>query len=92
MVARQQILDNTSVLGSCHHAYTRLWFVSRFRRVKLQHIRQVNEECRAKEKQVAYEKWQATQIQIWKGMNALALMEEAEIKKFTAVLDKTDES
>jgi len=66
--------------------------MSRFRRVKLQHIRQVNEECRAKEKQVAYEKWQATQIQIWKGMNALALMKEAEIKKFAAVLDNTDES
>lgn len=60
--------------------------------MKLQHIRQVNEECHAKAKQVAYEKWQATQIQIWKGMNALALMEEAEIKKFTAVLDKTDQS
>ena len=66
--------------------------MSRFRRVKLQHIRQVNEECRAKEQQVAYEKWQATQIQIWKGMNALALMKEAEIKKFAALLDNTDES
>jgi len=92
MVARQQILDTASVLGNCHHTYTRLWSMSRFRRVKLQHIRQVNEECRAKEKQVAYEKWQATQIQIWKGMNALALMKEAEIKKFAAVLDNTDES
>lgn len=92
MVARQQILDRTSVLGSSCHDYTSIQSMSRFRRMKLQHIRQVNEECHAKAKQVAYEKWQATQIQIWKGMNALALMEEAEIKKFTAVLDKTDQS
>ena len=92
MVARQQILDRASVLGTCCHAYTRLWSMSRFRRIKLQHIRRVNEECHAKAKQVAYEKWQATQIQIWKGMNALALMEEAEIKKLSELLDKTDQS
>ena len=92
MVARQQILGATPDLGSSCHAYTSIQSMSRFRRVKLQHIRQVNEECHAKEKQVAYEKWQATQIQIWKGMNALALMKEAEIKKFAAVLDNTDES
>jgi len=63
--------------------------MSRFRRIKLQHIRQVNEECHAKEKEVAYKKWQATQIQIWKGMNNLALMEEAELKKLTQLVDKT---
>ena len=66
--------------------------MSRFRRIKLQHIRQVNEECHSKEKEVAYKKWQANQIQIWKGMNALALMEEAEIKKLSELLDKTDQS
>lgn len=92
MVARQQILDTASVLGSSCPDYTKLWSMSRFRRIKLQHIRQVNEECRAKEKQVAYEKWQATQIQIWKGMNNLALMQEAELKKLTQLIDKTDES
>ena len=92
MVARQQILDRASVLGASCHDYTSLQFMSRFRRIKLQHIRQVNEECHAKEKEVAYKKWQANQIQIWKGMNALALMEEAEIKKLSELLDKTDQS
>ena len=63
--------------------------MSRFRRIKLQHIRQVNEECHRKRKAKEYEKWQATQIQIWKGMNNLALMEEAELKKLTQLIDKT---
>lgn len=66
--------------------------MSRFRRVKLEQIRQVNEECRAKEKQVAYEKWQATQIEIWKGINFLALMQEAELKKLTQTIDKTEKN
>jgi hypothetical protein len=92
MVARQQVLDNASVLGACCHVDYRIWTMSRFRRIKLQHIRQVNEECHSKEKEVAYKKWQANQIQIWKGMNALALMEEAKIKKLSELLDKTDQS
>ena len=66
--------------------------MSRFRRRIMQRNRQVNEECHTKEKEVAYKKWQANQIQIWKGMNALALMEEAEIKKLSELLDKTDQS
>jgi len=92
MVARQQILDRASILGAFCHVDYRIWTMSRFRRIKLQHIRQVNEECHAKQKEVAYKKWQANQIQIWKGMNALALMEEAEIKKLSELLDKTDQS
>ena len=66
--------------------------MSRFRRRIMQRNRQVNEECHRKQKAKDYERWQATQIQIWKGMNALALMEEAEIKKLSELLDKTDQS
>jgi len=66
--------------------------MTRFRRRIMQRNRQVNEECHRKRKAKDYERWQANQIQIWKGMNALALMEEAEIKKLSELLDKTDQS
>jgi len=90
MVARQQVLDRTSDLGSCRHAYTRLRIMTRFRRMTMQRNRQVNEECHRRRKRLDYEKWQSTQIQIWKALNEQALQEEENYKNSPQTIDKTE--
>ena len=90
MVARQQVLDRTSDLGNCRHAYTRLRIMTRFRRMIMQRNRQVNEECHRRRKRLDYEKWQSTQIQIWKALNEQALQEEENYKNSPQTIDKTE--
>ena len=92
MVARQQMVDTTPNLGNCRHAYTRLWIMTRFRRMTMQRNRQVNEECHRKRKRLDYEKWQSTQIQIWKALNEQALQEEENYKNSPQTIDKTNQN
>jgi len=66
--------------------------MTRFRRRIMQRNRQVNEECHRKRKAKDYEKWQATQIQIWKGMNDEALREEENYKNSPQLIDKTNQN
>ena len=92
MVARQQMVDTTPDLGNCHHAHNRIWTMTRFRRMIMQRNRQVNEECHRKRKRLDYEKWQSTQIQIWKALNEQALQEEENYKNSPQTIDKTNQN
>ena len=92
MVARQQMVGITPDLGNCRHAYTRLWIMTRFRRMTMQRNRQVNEECHRKRKRLDYEKWQSTQIQIWKALNEQALQEEENYKNSPQTIEKTNQN
>ena len=66
--------------------------MTRFRRMTMQRNRQVNEECHRKRKRLDYEKWQSTQIQIWKALNEQALQEEENYKNSPQTIDKTEKN
>ena len=67
--------------------------MSRRMRVTRQRQRSVNDNIRLQRRKSLHEqeKWQATQIQIWKCMNEQDLAQEKRLKKLSQPIDKPEE-